>query len=252
MKSFKICSFVLALAVVFSCSGTIANAANVENSPGQAKPVDSQASQKNTSTGSETMILENDFENVALFNANVANMIGEYSRAGRWGVFSAKGPLVTTEKTHSGKQAIKLIRGGGDLLGYGEGATEAGHDYEAVFWVYRQVDGSFSVFLSSENNKEICGIYVWPTPEGEMFLYNFAARKWTPTKTTVPPEQWVKIKILSDFANKKYGVIAQNGESPDTWEKLNSEDGVRSIKFTPAAPDKKVSCYIDDVSIAKK
>ncbi len=252
MKNFKIRSLVLTLAVVFACTTAVTNAADVADSAVQTKSAELQTAQKNSSAGSEIMILENDFENTALFNGSVVNMVGEYNRVGRWGVFSAKGPLVTTEKAHSGKQAIKLIRGGGDLLGYGEGATAAGRDYETVFWLYRPADGSFSVFLSSENNKEMCGIYIWPTPEGEMFLYNFAAGKWTPTKTTVPADQWIKIKILSDSANKKYGAVAQSEQAPDTWEKLNSEDGVRSIKFTPAAPDKKVSCYIDDVAIIQK
>jgi len=244
MKTFIICLFALVLALIPAWSGTAADSAV------QAKPEEPQAIQKTSSSGTEGMILENDFENTALFNAGAANMIGEYNRAGRWGIFSTKGPLVTTEKAHSGKQAVKLIRGGGDLLGYGEGST--GRDYEVVFWVLRPSDGSFSVFLSSENNKEICGIYIWPTPEGEMFLYNFAAGKWTPTKTNVPPDQWIKIKIVSDSANKKYGAVAQSGQTPDTWEKLNSEDGVRSITVTPAAPDKKITCYIDDVAIIKK
>ncbi|MFA6100917.1 MAG: hypothetical protein WCV67_00240 [Victivallaceae bacterium] len=244
MKTLKICLFALALAVIPARLATAADSAV------QAKPGEPQAIQKTSSCGAEIMILENDFENTALFNASAANMIGEYNRAGRWGIFSTKGPLVTTEKAHSGKQAVKLIRGGGDLLGYGEGAT--GLDYEVVFWVHRPSDGSFSVFLSSVNNKEICGIYIWPTPEGEIFLYNFAAAKWTPTKTNVPPDQWIKIKIVSDSANKKYGAVAQSGQTPDTWEKLNSGDGVRSIKFTPAAPDKKVSCYIDDIAVIQK
>ena len=153
MKNFKIRSFALVLALIPAWSGTAADSAVQANS-GEA-----QAIQKTSSPGAEIMILDNDFENAALFNAGAANMIGEYNLAGRWGIFSTKGPLVTTEKAHSGKQAIKLIRGGGDLLGYGEGAT--GRDYEAVFWVYRPADGSFSVFLSSENNKEICGIYIY-------------------------------------------------------------------------------------------
>lgn len=238
------------LVVIFACGSAMAFAAT-ETDRAVQKISDEQTSKINSSASAGKMILESDFEKTALFNGNAENMIGEYNPEGRWGSFSAKGPVVTTEKAHSGKQSIKLIRGGGDFLGYGEGATKSGCNYEAAFWIYRQADGSFSVFLNSENNKEICGIYIWPTPEGELFLYNFASGKWTPTKTRILPEQWMKVRIMSDVANKKYGAVIQDEQKPDTWESLNSEDGARGIKFTPAAPDKKVTCYIDDLRLTE-
>ncbi len=199
----------------------------------------------------DNILLENNFEDKAIFSPAVKGSAGTVSKSGRWDTFGDKGVFLTAEQTHSGKQAVKVVRGGNPLTAsFTRGG--AGAIFEVSAWVYR-VKSSFTISVSDIYRKEVCMTGVFE--DGQVCLYDFSSRSWLRSKVMMPSDTWVKLTVYGNLSDGKYtaGIkTEQGGETRlEIFTATNSDDALSSFGVYPAAPPDSVT-YIDDVQIIQK
>ena len=199
----------------------------------------------------DNILLENNFDDKAIFSPAVKGSAGTVSKGGRRDSFADKGVLLTAEQTHSGKQAVKVVRGGNPLTAsFPKGGTGAA--FEVSAWIYR-VKSSFTMSVTDIYRKEVCMAGVFE--DGQVCLYDFSSRSWLRSKVTMPSDTWVKLTVYGNLAEGKYtaGIKADAGDGTrlDISTATNSDEALSGFGVYPGAPPDSVT-YIDDVQIIQK
>jgi HEAT repeats len=195
-------------------------------------------------------IIRCSFEEKNNFYKNITGITGtQKSLFGRWGNFSKNGPLIVDNQKHNGKQCVKLIRGGKQLVASAQKTSKINDNYVLTLWIKR-MDSAFLVYVCNKDNKQSAGIFV--AADGSVRLRNFKRRPdWKLTKLKVPSGKWVKLQIISAMKENRYRVaVFKNGkrEISTVSSEMNIKGQINTIVINAQVAMGSVT-YVDDISL---
>ena len=199
--------------------------------------------------------MDQDFENTEIFKPGVEKYIGHVQKPyGRWGYFSSKGAIVSQEIAASGKQSVKLLRGGQHLIFYRGQTISHIDDYSVSFDVYRKKNGSF-VFVSrnTKSSKFAFGLYI--TPKGILQQRNPAGKPfYLNTGLKIPENKWCNIKIIVSGPKRYMKLFLKPSDGPVQGAKrnipiLDKSIDINCFTINPQAPAGN-TIFIDNIKVA--
>lgn len=164
-------------------------------------------------------------------------------------------PGIDNNFSYSGNQSLILERGNGSLSGRVNIPMQAGKNYEAQFWLYRDnTDSSLIVAIGNGNggsdpNENSSGKF-YCNSSGLVLLYDNLSNSYIDSGLLVSPQIWTKISLKFDSTELKYSVsVIPQGQSEQNSDISASlrDISVNSIIFLPQLPETGHVCHIDDI-----
>ena len=138
-----------------------------------------------------------DWDRSGLFAPEASGMVGDAAkRPGRWGPFGAKGPMVTSERSGKVGQAVKLVRGGDQLVGLVAQGVGGGADYELRVSLFRcETDSGLIVSVRGWAGayRDDAGLLV--RGSGALCILDAPSQRWVDAGVAVPASRWVTLVL---------------------------------------------------------
>jgi len=199
--------------------------------------------------------IASDFEKAGLFYDGLTGTAGDANDInGRYGPFGGNGPFITAEKAYSGKQSVKLIRGGSELSVFTAKKIPDDKDCCAEVWIYRTKNSSFVLYTRNRNASDSAGIYV--LDNGGVRLRNFkGSPAWQTTQLSIPVEKWILLRVYTLRGKGKfYAAISEDRKTEtvsDIKSDINEAGETYMIRIIPQSPEGNIT-YIDNISLYYK
>jgi len=178
--------------------------------------------------------------------------VGDVRKSGgRWGGFGPDGAYIDDAVARSGKQSLKLKRGGKQVLGWTAEGPAPGWDFVAEMWVRRSPQGSFACRVRDNAGGDFMGVLV--SADGTLSLANpEEASAWKKTGLSIPQETWVLMKLAAEVTADRLLVSLEDEHGQPLG---TAKGGLRPlgtsptrIAFSPGSPDGN-EVHLDDVRL---
>jgi hypothetical protein len=196
--------------------------------------------------------LKQDFDDPDHWLASTRGSVGNVHKvSGRWGGLLDNGPLVDATVASSGRQSLKLNRGGASFGGQALPGITDGADYVLSIRVYPQTkSSSFLFYLKgfNESYKEEAGLFM--KEGGAIFLRDVKKDGWVDTGLKLSAKEWSTIRLRSNRNLGVYGVSIQATNQKEVHSPMSAplvqQHALRLIQLFPQPPADSV-VFIDDI-----
>lgn len=174
--------------------------------------------------------------------------------SGRWSSMSPKGTFPESKTVHSGKQSVKLVRGGGVLLGRVVNGVNEGYGYEVEVWINRAAGGALTLSAADSKGAESVAVRVDANGTVERKDEKNSA-KWDATGLIIPEGKWTQLTIRTNPLKKncQIGLNVNEEESMDGAAEapLWPTGSVERVVLT-ATGEEPSAVFIDDVKLVER
>ncbi|MDD4102946.1 MAG: hypothetical protein PHU80_10015, partial [Kiritimatiellae bacterium] len=204
---------------------------------------DAQAAQVCEETNGMAILLDQNFNDQALFPCELRGRVGSRIRpSGRWHSFAEKGPLIARDATGG---ALRLVRGG--ITAVAETLLNARSTQPYVFKcrLYREPGGGASLTLRDALALDDAAVLV--DGEGRISLRNFQGPSaWHALDVTLPEGKWAQLAVR--VAASSATVMVDGNQVGAALPRNGAGLVPASLIFAPQGTEG-AAVMIDDVSI---